>query len=202
MFRVVVLLAVLACVANAFAPVSRRVSSSSISMAEKSKALPFMPQPAALVGYAGDVGFDPLGFTNLVDIKWLREAELKHGRVAMLACAGIIGTSVFHLPGDMHDVGVVAAHDAAVKTGAMNQILLWTGIFEIISAKSINQMFEGSGRQPGDFGFDPLKLSVGKSQAVKDDYALKELQNGRLAMFAFSGMITTAVLTGKEFPFI
>jgi light-harvesting complex I chlorophyll a/b binding protein 1 len=171
-------------------------------MAEKSKALPFMPQPAALVGYAGDVGFDPLGFTNLVDIKWLREAELKHGRVAMLACAGIIGTSVFHLPGDMHDVGVVAAHDAAVKTGAMNQILLWTGIFEIISAKSINQMFEGSGRQPGDFGFDPLKLSVGKSQAVKDDYALKELQNGRLAMFAFSGMITTAVLTGKEFPFI
>jgi light-harvesting complex I chlorophyll a/b binding protein 1 len=102
----------------------------------------------------------------------------------------------------MHNVGVVAAHDAAVKTGAMNQILFWTGIFEIISAKSINQMFEGSGRQPGDFGFDPLKLSVGKSQAVKDDFALKELQNGRLAMFAFSGMITTAVLTGKEFPFV
>merc|ERR1719198_2893406 len=66
----------------------------------------------------------------------------------MLACAGIIGTSVFHLPGDMHDVGVVAAHDAAVKTGAMNQILLWTGIFEIISAKSINQMFEGSRAAP------------------------------------------------------
>merc|ERR1711916_34905 len=150
----------------------------------KPKSLPFMPQPPALVGYAGDVGFDPLGFTNLVDIKWLREAELKHARVAMLACAGIIGTSIFHLPGDMHNVGVVAAHDAAVKTGAMNQ------------------MFEGSGRQPGDFGFDPLKLSVGKPQAVKDDYAFKELQNGRLAMFAFSGMITTAVLTGKEFPFI
>merc|ERR1719502_288594 len=125
MFRVVVLLAVLVSVTNAFAPVSRRAASpSSISMADKSKSLPFMPQPPALVGYAGDV----------VDIKWLREAELKHARVAMLACAGIIGTSIFHLPGDMHDVGVVAAHDAAVKTGAMNQILFWTGLFEIISA--------------------------------------------------------------------
>ena len=146
-------------------------------------------------------GFDPVGFSNLVDIKWLREAELKHARVAMLACAGIIGTSFLHLPGDVHEVGVVAAHDAAVKTGAMNQILFWTGLFEILSIKAITQMFEGSGRAPGDFGFDPLKLSVGKSQEVKDDFALKELQNGRLAMFAFSGMITTAVLTGKEFPF-
>jgi light-harvesting complex I chlorophyll a/b binding protein 1 len=170
-------------------------------MADKAKSLPFMPQPPALVGYAGDVGFDPVGFSNLVDIKWLREAELKHSRVAMLACAGIIVTSFLHLPGDVHDVGVVAAHDAAVRSGAMNQILFWTGLFEILSFKAISQMFEGSGRAPGDFGFDPLKLSVGKSQEVKDDFALKELQNGRLAMFAFSGMITTAVLTGKEFPY-
>merc|ERR1711990_1156747 len=113
-----------------------------------------------------------------------------------------MGTSILHLPGEMHNVGVVAAHDAAVKTGAMNQILFWTGLFELLSAKAISQMFEGSGRAPGDFGFDPLSLSKGKSQEVKDDLALKELQNGRLAMFAFSGMITTAVLTGKEFPFI
>ena len=115
----------------------------------------------------------------------------------MLACAGIMGTSVFHLPGDMHDVGVVAAHDAAVKSGAMNQILLWTSMFEIVSVRAVSQMNEGSGRLPGDFGFDPLNLSKGN----KDKYAQQELENGRLAMLAFSGMITTAALFDKEFPF-
>ena len=29
----------------------------------------------------GDVGFDPLGLAEYFDIKWLREAEIKHGRV-------------------------------------------------------------------------------------------------------------------------
>ncbi len=54
----------------------------------------------------------------------------------------------------------------------------------------------------GYFGFDPLKFSEGKSDAVKKDLAVKELKNGRLAMLAFGGLVTQAVLTGKEFPFI
>jgi hypothetical protein len=33
-------------------------------------------------GYAG---FDPLGFSDYYDLKWLQEAEIKHGRVCMLA---------------------------------------------------------------------------------------------------------------------
>jgi hypothetical protein len=40
--------------------------------------------------WAGDVGFDPLVISGNLDMKWLREAELKHGRVAMLAAAGSI----------------------------------------------------------------------------------------------------------------
>ena len=39
-------------------------------------------------------GFDPMGFSLAIDIRWLREAELKHGRVAMLATLGWI-TTVF-----------------------------------------------------------------------------------------------------------
>ena len=120
----------------------------------------------------------------------------------MLAVLGVLVPAIgFHLPGDEHNVGLVEAHDAAVKTGAMNQILLWTSLFEIISVKAISQMNEGSGRKPGSFGFDPLNLSAGKPQSVQDKYSLAELKNGRLAMLAFSGMITQAVLTGKEFPF-
>jgi hypothetical protein len=43
---------------------------------------------------AGDVGFDPLGLSQIndvgIDLYWLREAELKHCRLAMLAVAGIL----------------------------------------------------------------------------------------------------------------
>jgi hypothetical protein len=60
----------------------------------------------------------------------------------MLAVLGIMGTSVYHLPGDMHAVSVVDAHDAAVKSGAMAQILLWTSLFEIISVKAVTEMLE------------------------------------------------------------
>ena len=52
----------------------------------------------------------------------------------------------------------------------------------------------------GDFGFDPLNLG-GKSDKDKETMALKELENGRLAMLAFGGIVTQAVLTGKGFPY-
>jgi len=131
----------------------------------------------------------------------LREAELKHGRISMLAVLGFVATSFVQLPGEVHQVSVVAAHDAAVKSGAMSQILLWTSLFELVSFKAVSEMLEGSGRAPGDFGFDPLKFSAGKSDKVKEEFAVKELKNGRLAMLAFSGLVTQAVLTGKDFPY-
>ena len=92
--------------------------------------------------------------------------------------------------------------DAAVKSGAMQQLLMWISFAEIISFKAISQMmWEGSPRAPGDYGFDPCGVCVNKSQEYKDTMALKELKNGRLAMLAFSGIVTQAVLTGKTFPF-
>lgn len=205
MSRIFAFLAVLV-MASAFQPArfSRSNSRSVTMMADKSKSLPFMAQPANLVGLAGNVGFDPVGFSNWIDVKWLREAELKHARICMLAVAGFIFTDLgIHLPGDVHDVASAAAHDVAVKNGALGQILLWTSAFEMISTKAVFQMMEGrSDRAPGDFGFDPLKFSAGKSDAVKEDLALKELQNGRLAMLAFSGVVTQAVLTGNGFPYL
>ena len=188
--------------AAAFAPAAFRPSQSrSLSMADKSSSLPFLPQPANTVGMVGDVGFDPLGFSNWIDVKWLREAELKHGRICMLAVVGFISTYFFHLPGEMHNVGPVEAHDAAVKSGAMGQLLLWLSLFEIITFRGVTQMMQGeSDRAPGDFGFDPLGLSSG-SQEKKDTLALKELKNGRLAMLAFSGIVTQGVLTGQAWPF-
>jgi light-harvesting complex I chlorophyll a/b binding protein 1 len=120
----------------------------------------------------------------------------------MLAVVGFIVTDFYQLPGDVHQVSTVAAHDAAVKSGALAQVLLWTSLFEIISTKAVIETLEGSGRKPGYFGFDPLKFSEGKSDKVKADFELKELQNGRLAMLAISGILTQAVLSGKGFPYI
>jgi hypothetical protein len=53
---------------------------------------------------AGDEGFDPLGLSNIddlgIDLYWLREAELKHCRVAMLAVVGLLAQEAgFVAPG-------------------------------------------------------------------------------------------------------
>lgn len=68
-------------------------------MQDMSASVPFLSRPPALDGsLVGDVGFDPLGFTGKYDIRWLREAELKHGRVAMLASLGCLVQEFIHLP--------------------------------------------------------------------------------------------------------
>lgn len=125
-------------------------------------AIPKSERPVALDGtLVGDVGFDPLGFSSLIDLRWLREAELKHGRVCMLAATGLIVQDVYQFPGvtkTFGDLKVTALHDAAVKQGALQQLLLWLGLLEIFGAVAIIQMLQGSDRQPGDFGFDPLGL--------------------------------------------
>lgn len=186
-------------VASAFT--SQRSARISTSLNAKSKSVPFLEAPPLLDGMVGDKGFDPVGFSNFVDVKWLREAELKHGRICMLAILGFVATEWITLPGDIHAVGPVAAHDAAVKSGAMLQILGGITALEAISVIAIKDMMDGGDRAPGDYGFDPLLLSEGRSDAVKNDFALKELENGRLAMVAFGGMITQAVMTGHGFPY-
>lgn len=195
-------LLLLAVTAEAFTSVMpTRKMSNVLSMADKSKSLPFLPQPPNLVGMTGDVGFDPVGFSNWIDVRWLREAELKHGRIAMLGAAGFAGTSFWKLPGDIHQVSAVAAHDVHVQSGALFQVLVWASMFELISTKAVIEMInEDSGREPGDFGFDPLNFSKTPEKAAK--LQMNELKNGRLAMLAFSGMVTQAVLTGKDFPFM
>ena len=58
----------------------------------------------------------------------------------------------------------------------------------------------GSGRIPGDFGLDPLNFCSTPEKTA--DYKLKEITHCRLAMFAFSGMVTQAVLTQSPFPYM
>ena len=74
-----------------------QVSSSTSKM--MSASLPFLPRPALLDGtLPGDRGFDPFNFASNADaLQWQRKAELKHGRLAMLASVGWPMAELFHL---------------------------------------------------------------------------------------------------------
>jgi len=116
----------------------------------------------------------------------------------MLAAVGFAFTDFYHLPG--FDYTTLEAHDACVASGAMSQLLLWIGLLELFSAIAIDQMLRGSGRAAGDYGFDPLGFSTDPKKF--EELQMKELANGRLAMFAFGGFVTQAVLTGNTFPYL
>ncbi|CAE7585238.1 LHC Ib-21 [Symbiodinium pilosum] len=166
-----------------------------------SAAVPFLPMSPALEGIPGEEeGFDPMGFSLAFEIGWLREAELKHGRVAMLATVGWITTDLgLRVPGDAFQVSTIEAHDAMVKFGGMPQILIWCGLLEVLGLFAYVNMREGkTDRKPGDFGLRGFYPSDPKGQY---DMQVKELRNGRLAMLAYSGIVTSAVLTQDKWPF-
>ena len=194
--------------AMAFAPpssVRTQASTASTTMSlhagEMSKSLPFLLRPPALDGtMVGDVGFDPLGFTNNFDIKWLREAELKHGRVSMLATVGFIASQFVSLPmfAALH-VDDSNAAPGAVGTSAMLQIILSLGIVEVVSNEgniTMDTMF-ATDRMPGDLGFDPLNYKKKTSGPDMIKLQMQELKNGRLAMLAIGGMIHHNFVTGE-----
>ena len=55
-------------------------------------------------------------------------------------------------------------------------------------------------REPGDFEFGGIFKPTDPVQLRRKQNA--ELKNGRLAMLAFSGQVTQAVLTGHDAPFL
>jgi len=192
-----VLLAALAGSAAAFAPAAKPATSSALN-ADMSKSLPFVKAPAGTAGYVGDVGFDPLGFSEYFDMKWLREAEIKHGRSSMLATLGFVAQQYLTLPGYEH-VDDSNLAPTVVGASAMLQIVCWMGVLEFWTNKgnvTMETMFADESRVPGDLGFDPMGFAVGKTQEEKDAMALKEIKNGRLAMLAIGGMIHHNWVTG------
>jgi light-harvesting complex I chlorophyll a/b binding protein 4 len=166
--------------------------------AEMSESLPFLTRPEKLKGYVGDVGFDPFSFSEYFDMKWLRESEIKHGRSSMLATVGFVVQQFATIPGYEH-VDDSNMAPGIVGPSAMLQIVFWMGVLEFWSNKgnvTMETMFKDPAREPGNLGFDPMGLAVGKSEDEMNDMKLKEIMNGRLAMLAIGGMIHHNWVTG------
>ena len=167
--------------------------------AEMSKSVPFLTYPKNLKGYVGDTGFDPLGFSDYFDIKWLRESEIKHGRSAMLATLGFVLQEFWTIPGYQH-VDDSNLGPSVVGASAMLQIVFWMGVLEFWTNKgnvTMETMFSDPARVPGNLGFDPMGLAKGKSKEQIAELELKEIKNGRLAMLAIGGMIHHNWVTGE-----
>ena len=111
--------------------------------AEMSKALPFLTAPKGLKGYIGEeAGFDPVGFAEIMDIKWMREAEIKHGRVAMLATIGYTYPEMpwfaQAFPGDAYSHSNPIKAALAVPPEAWAQVVLFCGVMEWSRSRCIN----------------------------------------------------------------
>eukprot|EP00593_Proboscia_inermis_P007429 CAMPEP_0171322874 /NCGR_PEP_ID=MMETSP0816-20121228/115225_1 /TAXON_ID=420281 /ORGANISM="Proboscia inermis, Strain CCAP1064/1" /LENGTH=204 /DNA_ID=CAMNT_0011821449 /DNA_START=452 /DNA_END=1066 /DNA_ORIENTATION=- len=199
MARSITALIAFAASASAFAPQPQSKVASPTQLNAMSKSLPFLTAPSNLKGYVGaEAGFDPIGFSNWFDIKWLREAELKHCRAAMLATLGFVTTQFVTLPG-LEAVADSNMAPTVVGPGPMLSIVAWGGIMEFWTNKgdvTMLKMFKDENRIPGNLGFDPLGLAVGKTDEEMAELELNELKNGRLAMLAIGGMIHHNWITG------
>ena len=167
----------------------------------------------SLPGALDPVGFfDPLGFAEKADeatMKRYREAELTHGRVAMLATVGFLvgekvegssflfdsqisGPAITHLP----QVPVIFWGCLAIAIGAAEIKRAEIGWVEPENAPFDKPGLLRDEYIPGDLGFDPLGLKPEDAE----EFALmqtKELQNGRLAMIAAAGFLAQELVDGK-----
>merc|ERR1719424_2186153 len=156
--------------------------------------------------------FDPLGFAEKADentLKRYREAELTHGRVAMLATIGFLvgeavegssflfdaqvsGPAITHLS----QVPAVFWALLTIGIGAAEQRRLEIGWVE---PKDVPVSQPGLLREdytPGDIGFDPLGLKPEDPEELKI-MQTKELQHGRLGMLAAAGFMAQELTDGK-----
>ena len=166
-----------------------------------------MPGALAPMGF-----FDPLGFAAKADEKTLkryREAEITHGRVAMLAVLGFLVGEAVEGSSFLFDAqisGPAITHFLQVPDGWDALIITFIGAAEAQRAQigwvdPADASYDQPGLlrddyYPGDIGFDPLGLKPEDPEEL-NMMITKELQNGRLAMLAAAGFLAQEAVDGK-----
>lgn len=175
--------------------------------------------------------YDPLSLAdtdfwdqgNEATIGFLRQSELKHGRVAMAAFVGYCVQSNFHWPWDMTRAG---DSFPAIELGpeaqwdAIPSAAKWQ-IFTIIAALELWDEADGGqenpshymrGRQPGKYPtfqlfrdnvhfvldlYDPFGRNKNMSEVKKQKRLIAEINNGRLAMIGIFGFLAADAIPGS-----
>lgn len=165
-----------------------------------------MPGALAPMGF-----FDPLGFATDADentLKRYREAEVTHGRVAMLAVVGFLVGEAVEGSSFLFDAqisGPAISHFEQIPDGWDALIITFIGAAEAQRAQigwvdPANSKYDRPGLlredyYPGDIGFDPLGIKPEDPDEL-DEMITKELQNGRLAMLAAAGFLAQETADG------
>lgn len=147
--------------------------------------------------YVGDIKplnyFDPMQITTNSPselVKYVREAELQHGRVAMLGFVSMAAAEML-----THDLGI----NALSSQNLISQFPVWflVAIFEAARMKSGWQnpfTKEGKAFKLKD-DYQPGNLIKLDDENYTDELLNKEISNGRLAMIGSLGFIAQELVT-------
>ena len=167
-----------------------------------SSTIAFTPSPKIKTfRYVGSTkpldNFDPLNILKNKSenrVKFTREAELQHGRLAMLATLSIPFLEHLDKHSSVLGINYLSSmdlyHQAPFWLGATCYETLrmgrgWTNPFTTNTTFNLLENY-----QPGNVGnYDMSK--------VEDSFLNKELNNGRLAMIAFMGILAQELVTGN-----
>jgi hypothetical protein len=137
---------------------------------------------------ASEKPWDPLGLAKIASQEQLyfyREAELKNGRVAMIAFLSIVltdGLGVHPWFGTGDYVSAIQSH-YFVEPYPKD---FWIGLLVACGLVELANYPDRS-KAPGDFGFDPLGFKP-KQEPFLMEMQNKELNHGRLAMLGMAGI--------------
>ena len=155
-------------------------------------------------------GIDAFGFFNDIqqtEAQRYADVEITHGRVAMLAALGFLVGEQVEGSAFLFDSQVTGpAIDHFQQVPGLFWGLLGAAIF-VVESNRVQYAWQNpfnadklfllkSEYTPGDYQFDPLQLSKGKDDAWLADMKLKEINNGRVAMVAISGMVAQELVNG------
>lgn len=165
---------------------------------KKPKRPPF--DPTQQPGVIAPVGFfDPLGFsTGIKKKKWFRyrDLELKHGRIAMMACVGSVVQHFVHLDVPRWQTYIKVSPNSlgaiAIYAGPINFFSL--GVASLLLFYYLENFWipSNQGREPGNYG-DPFGINM-----YNLDMRNKELSNARFAMICYSGIFFAELASGKD----